>query len=298
MNDLLLKSLGRGSEFIDRLTGGSSSKNASSGSGRFDRTGLTVDTAKKLEVLYRSDDMLFVEYDRPSHSLWRAQELSLFWRHRHLIESPVVDFGCGDGSFASVLFPSVDIGVDQDPEALALARQFGIYKELVESEERRIPLENEQIQTVISNSVLEHVSDLPAVLAELRRITRDGGRLLFSVPVSRYRDHLTKYYGEAVSDRVNRESFHRNLLTEPQWRAALSSAGFAADLVIHYQPDWYTFWYRFHRLSGPRALGRVIPNLDRKLWRGLRSRYLKALRASIETTSDGANIFVIAHRRR
>jgi SAM-dependent methyltransferase len=297
MNDLLLKSLGHGSELIDRLVGGSPKLGSSGSSDRFDRTGLTVDAARKLEVLYRSEDMLFVEYDRPSHSFWRAQELSLFWRHRHVLESPVADFGCGDGSFASALFKSVDIGIDQDPDALALARQFNIYKELVESDERHIPLENQRAQTVMSNSVLEHVSDLPAVLAELSRITVAGGKLLLTVPVTRYRDHLTKYYGAAVSERINRESYHRNLLTESEWRTALNSAGFAVDLVVHYQPDWYTFWYRFHRLFGPRAFGRIIPNLDRKLWRGFRSRYLKAVRTSIETTTDGANIFVIAHRR-
>lgn len=297
MHDLLLKSLGRGSELVDRLTGMSRKSRATRGEERFDRTGLIADPSQKLEVLYRSDDLLYVKYDKPSHSFWRAQELSLFWRHRQILTSPVADFGCGDGSFAFALGQPITYGIDQDPEALGVARQFSIYKSLIESEETRIPLENKTVATLMSNSVLEHVSDLPSILGELRRILVPGGKFLFSVPVSRFADHLTKYYGAKTSDQVNRLSYHRNLLTDGQWRATLGEAGFAVDLVIHYQPDWYTFWYRFHRLSGPRALGRVVPDLDQKLWNRLRSKYISAVRQSIEETTDGANIFVIAHRK-
>lgn len=298
MNDLLLKSLGRTSEFVDRLIRGSGAPQPDHEcSDRFDRTGLTVTQARPLDVLYRSEDLLFARYDRPSHSLWRAQELSLFWRHRHLLQSPLADFGCGDGSFVSTLRESVDIGIDHDPSALDLARGFGVYRQLVQSEERRIPVSDQSVQSVLSNSVLEHVSDLPAILGEIHRITMSGGKFVFTVPVSKYREHLAKYYGRGVSERVNRDSYHRNLLTEQRWREALCDAGFAVDLVIHYQPDWYTFWYRFHRLSGPRALGRFIPDLDKRLWRAFRPKYLSALRESINATSEGANIFVIAHRR-
>ena len=124
-----------------------------------------------------------------------------------------------------------------------------------------------------------------------------GGRLVFTVPVAEFAEHLTKYYGARTSRVVNKESFHRNLFGETQWREVLSTAGFATDLVLHYQPDWFTFWYRFHRLSGPKALGRIIPDLDRKLWNRMETKYLAAVRESIESTTSGANIFVIAHRK-
>lgn len=297
MHDLLLKSLGRGSELVDRLSGLARKSSPANGEDRFDRTGLIADPSRKLDVLYRSDDLLYVKYDKPSHSFWRAQELSLYWRHRHFLTSPVADFGCGDGSFAFALGQPITYGIDQDPETLDVARQYSIYESLIESEEKRIPLENQTVATLISNSVLEHVSDLPTILGELRRILIPSGKFMFSVPVSRYADHLTKYFGARTSEQVNRLSYHRNLLTEGQWRSALAEAGFAVDLVIHYQPDWYTFWYRFHRLSGPRALGRVVPDLDQKLWNRLRSKYISAVRQSIDLTTDGANIFVIAHRK-
>ena len=294
MKELLYRTLGRASEVVDRVIRGSAS--TQNGESTFDRTGLIVPTARKLEVLYRSDELLYVRYDRPSHSFWRAQEFSLFRRHCEALVMPVADFGCGDGSFASVLFDSVDIGIDHDPDALAIAAQYGLYSCLVQSQERQIPLPDESVQSVISNSVLEHVIDLDAVLKELHRIIAPGGRLMFTVPLLKYRDDLAKYFGRRTSDRVNQSSSHRNLLTESQWRSRLGDAGFAPELIIHYQPDWYTFWYRFHRLSGPCALGRFLGDLDGKLWRRYKHRYLAAVRESIERTTDGANIFVIARK--
>jgi SAM-dependent methyltransferase len=297
MHDLILKSLGRGSELLDRLTGLSGRCASVTQTDRFDRTGMNADPTRTLEILHRSDDLLFAKYDKPSHSLWRAQELSLFWRHRNLLQPPVADFGCGDGSFAGALEQKFEYGIDQDPEALGDARRVGAYRDVIESDERHIPLGEQSVQTIFSNSVLEHVSDLAAILMELHRILVPEGKLLITVPTSEYAVHLSKYYGDDTSRSVNKESYHRNLFGESEWRRALTAAGFAVDLVVHYQPDWFTFWYRFHRLSGPRALGRIIPDLDRKLWNRMREKYLTAVRESIERTLSGANIFVIAHRR-
>jgi SAM-dependent methyltransferase len=301
MKTLAYQTLGRASEILERIgrrpyQSSELTKTDNDTRSTYDRTGLTVQTAHKLEVLHRSDDLLYVRYNRPSHSFWRAQEFSLFHRHRELFERPVADFGCGDGSFASVLFESVDCGIDHDTDALAIASQYNLYEQLVTSQERHIPLGDRSVNSVFSNSVLEHVSDLGAILAELRRIIAPGGRLVLTVPLLKYRDDLTKYFGSRTSEEVNRESSHCNLLTESEWRKRLKDYGFTVDLVIHYQPDWYTFWYRFHRLSGPRALGRFIADLDVKLWNRYRHRYLAAVRESIEQTSDGANIFVNARR--
>ena len=300
MKTLAYMTLGRITEVIDRtyqkFRAQPSQEPRTIGSEKYDRTGLTGAPARKLEVLYRSDDLLYVRYDQPWHSFWRAQEFSLFRRHSEQLQRPLADFGCGDGSFASALFETVDFGIDHDSDALAVARDFNLYRELVHSHERSIPMSDSAVQSIMSNSVLEHVSDLPAILAELHRILSPGGRLMFTVPVQKYKGDLAKYFGRRASEQINRGSYHRNLLTEAQWRQELKRAGFGVDLVIHYQPDWFTFWYRFHRVSGPRALGRLVRNLDDKLWRRYRERYVEAVRESISRTVDGANIFVVARK--
>jgi SAM-dependent methyltransferase len=300
MKTLAYMTLGRITEVIDRtyqkFRSPSDKVVPTIDSARYDRTGLTGGTARKLEVLYRSDDILYVRYDQPWHSFWRAQEFSLFRRHRELLQRPLADFGCGDGSFASALLDAVDYGIDHDPDALAVARDYNLYRDLVHSHERSIPMSDATVQSIMSNSVLEHVSDLPAILGELYRILSPGGRLAFTVPVLKYKSDLAKYFGQRAGEQINRESYHRNLLTEAQWRQELKRAGFGVNLVIHYQPDWFTFWYRFHRFSGPRAFGRLVRNLDDKLWRRYRERYVDAVRESISRTVDGANIFVVARK--
>ncbi len=300
MKTLAYMTLGRITEVIDRtyqkFRPPSDQAPRTIDSERYDRTGLTGGLARKLEVLYRSDDILYVRYDQPWHSFWRAQEFSLFRRHRELLQRPLADFGCGDASFASALFEMVDFGIDHDPDALAVAREYHLYRDLVHSHESSIPVPDTAVQSIMSNSVLEHVSDLPTILDELNRILSPGGRLVFTVPVQRYKRDLAKYFGRRASEQINRGSYHRNLLTEAQWRQELKRAGFGVELVIHYQPDWFTFWYRFHRFSGPRAFGRLVRNLDDKLWRRYRERYVDAVRESINRTVDGANIFVVARK--
>jgi len=92
-----------------------------------------------------------------------------------------------------VLFDSVDFGIDHDGDALAMAAEYGVYGKLISSEEKRIPVpETNGAVGLLEFPCFEHVSDLPAIVSELNRILRPGGRLIFTVPLVKYRDDLTK----------------------------------------------------------------------------------------------------------
>jgi SAM-dependent methyltransferase len=247
-------------------------------------------------VLRDDGDVLFAEYDSLAHSFWRAQELSLFRRHRDLLAGPVLDFGCGDGTFAALLFDRLAYGVDNDPAALAIAERFGLYETLVRAADDRIPLPDGAAGSILSNSVLEHVVRLDAVLAELARVLRPGGALLFTAPVRGYAEHLTAYFGAAESARVNAESSHHNLFGADEWCARLRAHGLEPVLVQHYQPDWFTYWYRMFRLVGDRGLGHFVPGLRRRIWERRQGRLMAMVRDSIRPRTDGANVFVVARR--
>src|ERR1035437_2226804 len=89
---------------------------------------------------------------------------------------PILDLGCGDGLFASILFAdSIDTGIDPDERELQKAGKTGAYKELIHCPGSEIPKPNASYQTVFSNSVLEHIPDLLPVLAEVHRILVPGG---------------------------------------------------------------------------------------------------------------------------
>ncbi len=94
------------------------------------------------------------------------------------------------------------------------------------------------VDVVLSNSVLEHVRDLPALCAELARILTPGGVMLHRVD---YRDHFFKYpfHFLLFSQKVWNRFLNPGDL--PRWRyddhaAALARAGFDVS-VLDYARD-------------------------------------------------------------
>jgi SAM-dependent methyltransferase len=95
----------------------------------------------------------------------------------------VLDAGTGAGALALALAPLVRevVGIDPVPELLALAREraaaFGNV-ELVEGDATALPFPDESFDLTATLRTLHHVPRPELVLAELTRVTRDGGRML------------------------------------------------------------------------------------------------------------------------
>lgn len=265
-------------------------------SDKLDRTGRVVCQSTPVEILWNDDRILYAKFDSLGFSFWRAQELSLFKAHQDLLERPLLDFGCGDGSFASVLFETIDYGLDIDGEALETARSYGIYKATVQSTISTIPLADNSVRSVVSNSVLEHLSDLKGMLLEINRILGAEGTFMFTVPVRQLERDLAKYYGARESRRINMDFYHRNLLEVDEWKQLLKESGFSITNLRQYQPDWFTFWFRMFRLFGNRGLGVLFPDIRDMVWRRYESKILEMVRLSIDQTAVGSNIFVVAQK--
>ncbi len=258
-----------------------------------DKTGRLVSTAEPLEVTRHTPGVLFVHYRHNfGHSLWRSQELSLFNRYRDYLRRPRLDFGCGDGSFSSVLFDCVDYGVDRDPVALQVAHGYHVYKNLICCDGASLPVKPQSVASIYSNSVLEHVDKLDEALWHLSRALRPGGILMFTVPVRGFAEHLARFFGEKESVRINRRFGHKHLLTPKDWRDRLQRENLMIERIQHYQPDWFSFWYRVVQT-------RVFHIAHRcGLAKSRRYRLVAArmVEMSISNTIDGGNIFVIARR--
>lgn len=260
---------------------------------RLDKTGRVVKAPEKLIVQEPSDGVRFVNYPHNlAHSMWRSQELSLLTRHSKYLEHPRLDFGCGDGSFGSALFDRIDYGIDYDAEALNIARGFAAYDHLMCSDGACIPLCRASVQSVFSNSVLEHVEKLQDTVLQLREILRPSGYLVFTVPVLGFAEHLTRYLGRHESDSINQQWYHRNLQSAQAWRELLSNCGFTIAHMLHYQPDWFTLMYFALSTRPMRWLGnsRVIEGP------GFQKQIGKMIARSFASPGEGANIFVVAQR--
>lgn len=91
----------------------------------------------------------------------------------------LLDAGCGSGRFSAALADrhTMAVGVDLDPAMLDLARRRvtgGCVRGAVE----RLPFPDGSFDLTLAVTVLEFVPDPASAVAELARVTRDGGRIV------------------------------------------------------------------------------------------------------------------------
>jgi ubiquinone/menaquinone biosynthesis C-methylase UbiE len=143
----------------------------------------------------------------------------------------VLDLGSGGGidvilSAKRVGPNGVAYGLDMTDEMLALAtknaKDAGVSNvHFLKGVIEQIPLAADSVDVVISNCVINLSVDKPAVLAEMARVLRPGGRIGISDVVAE--DHLS------ASERAERGSFIgciAGALSKGEYEAGLESAGF------------------------------------------------------------------------
>lgn len=262
-----------------------------------DKTGLVSHDGLAIPLRWDEPDCAFPHYDSLAHSLWRAQEVTLFRQFFAAVPpAPTGDYGCGDGSFAQLVAARIDYGIDYDPAALRAAATRGIYRHLVNSTKDTIPLPDALLGSIFANSVLEHVDQPLDSVREMARLLRPGGVLALTMPLVDFEQQVAEWFGQAEARRVQEHYWHRNLWTEQRWREVLQAAGFTLVEVRRFQPSWFTFHYRMLRLAGRRAFGRFLPSLSERLWRRYRTSYVAMVRASLQTPADGSNLYVVARK--
>jgi ubiquinone/menaquinone biosynthesis C-methylase UbiE len=99
----------------------------------------------------------------------------------------VLDLGCGAGTDSLVAAQMIGpeggvVGIDMTPQMLAKARaaaaEMGATNvEFLESEAERLPFADASFDVVVSNGVIDLIPDKDAVLAEIYRVLRPGGRM-------------------------------------------------------------------------------------------------------------------------
>lgn len=161
------------------------------------------------------------------------------------VESPTLDLGCGDGHFVTVAFDrKLDVGIDPWTAPVFEAVKRGGYRLTLQGYGDRLPFPDGYFSSVVSNSVLEHIPDLDAVIAEISRVIKPGGMFLFCVPNHQFLANLSisngldrvGLHGGANAYRAffNRISRHQHCDTPEQWRVRLETVGFKIEKWWHY----------------------------------------------------------------
>jgi ubiquinone/menaquinone biosynthesis C-methylase UbiE len=96
----------------------------------------------------------------------------------------VLDLGCGAGRFVAALREAgaEPVGVELADAALERARRNVPGADFRLVADGSLPLGHGEIDLVWCSEVLEHVPDTIALLTEVRRVLKPGGRLLVTVP--------------------------------------------------------------------------------------------------------------------
>ncbi len=150
---------------------------------------------------------------------------------------PILDVGCGDGTFAAALFDEpVDVGLDPWRSQVEYSRRFSAYRLLVEASGERMPFPNDTFGSVMSNSTLEHTDSPAAILTEMFRVARPGATCVVTVPSEHFPRYLLgsslfeavrlKPAAKAYGAFMNRVSRHVHIEPPSTWSQWLEGAGF------------------------------------------------------------------------
>jgi len=176
-----------------------------------------------------------------SQAFSRGAEIIIFENLQ--FKKPILDLGCGDGTFSEILFnkskAAVAAGVDILPSVIELASKPRVYKDLKVADAAKLPFEDNFFFTIISNSSLEHMDNLDNVLFEANRVLKAGGKFIFLVAHAKTEDFyidkiILKKLGLSSLARKtiklrNKILNHRNLLDLKVWKNKLDKAGFSME---------------------------------------------------------------------
>lgn len=167
---------------------------------------------------------------------WPAERGALGRRRAALardLNGRVLDLGAGTGlNLPRLLGAGRYVGVDPDPAMLKRARPraaaAAVPAALVLARGEQLPFPDGAFDTVLATLVFCTVPDVPAALAEIRRVLRPGGTLLFlehvrspSRSMAALQDALTPLWRRCFGGcHVNRDTLR-----------ALREAGFAPEVA-------------------------------------------------------------------
>ncbi|MEK7097095.1 MAG: class I SAM-dependent methyltransferase [Patescibacteria group bacterium] len=185
----------------------------------------------------------------------RSQEAILFQKYNNLIKGRILDFGCGEGFFANLVFGKsrINIGLDlMDNKRITEAIEKKIYKKIRLYDGNIIPFSDNHFNTVVSNCVLEHIPDIKKSIKETYRVLKPGGHFITSVMADQWENNLfgPKIFGKKYLTYMRKTQVHNNLFSNKEWQSHFKKAEFKIQSIDGYLYRKSSFWLDiFHYLS-------------------------------------------------
>ena len=208
-----------------------------------------------------------------------------------------LDVGCGTGALCAAIAdqcaPVSVVGIEPSQGFLdAAGKRLGKRAELHQGNAQAIPLANASVDATVSGLVLNFVPDAPAGLAEMARVTRDGGVIGAYVWDYAGKMELMRYFWDAAAaldpQAVKLDEGPRFPLCKPDAlsalfkRAGLSEVGTTAIDVPTPFVSFEDYWRPFLGGQGP------APAYAMSLEEPRRERLRERIRECLPQQSDGS----------
>lgn len=194
----------------------------------------------------------FLEYLwlKPSNALWRSIESYKFCKVFQRIKTPpILDIGCGEGSFEEIVLENIDVAVDSsriEIEGAKIKKKKGIIKEIILADAKNLPFKKEVFRTVVSNSVIEHIIEVDNVLSEVKRVLKNGGNTVItattpdfnrqSIIVSLLRGLRLEKISSIYLTKRNNFFQHHTLIDSEEWINKFEKAKLKVQFWEYYCP--------------------------------------------------------------
>jgi SAM-dependent methyltransferase len=173
----------------------------------------------------------------------------------------VLDLGCGGGHVAFHVAPHVRevVAYDLSPEMLAAVAAEAAARGLANVATRqgaaeRLPFADESFDVVLTRFSAHHWRDVPAALAEAKRVIKNDGRAAFVDAVSPGAPVLDTYL-QGIE--LMRDPSHVRDYSVAEWQAMLARAGFRPGAVtLRRLPLDFAAWIA--RMNTPPELAQAI----------------------------------------
>ena len=170
----------------------------------------------------------------------------------------VLDLGCGAGHASYAVAPAVrevvayDIAQPMLDTVAATAAARGLTNvRVAQGPAERLPFDDASFDAAISRFSAHHWRDVPAALAELRRVVKPGGRVLF-VDVAGVDDPLYDTHIQAIE--LLRDASHVRDYRADEWLALFRNAGFDATVGARWRvPIEFASWVARMNTPAPRV---------------------------------------------
>jgi len=149
----------------------------------------------------------------------------------------LLDVGCGEGDIAYFLKGKASkiYGIDNSKASLERANEKGIITKYSDLNQGKIPFQDSYFDVITCLDVIEHIKDPINLIAEIRRVLKNGGHIILSAPNIRFSNHLFKlvirgHFPTTSEDKSAYEGGHIHYFTFSDLRGILEKGGFRITL--------------------------------------------------------------------